>query len=260
MTDRPRTTSLQKQQILQNIQYKFQKIDPTFQIKNFIGQSTNLVGQQIKKWEKQSREKTVKELQVMKAIKSLRHPLILESYMEKPTFVEATKPETPYQSQHHQINSLSPQNQNTYEYMRKKSIKKPQTPLKKLFEQYSELVQDQFQNSSEEMKKLIQQYSSSEKVLDPFKTKTKHFEYFTPRQFSFTKKSKQNTSSYKLLGSPIYRKRELLVQKNNNNLQKLDELQTDLDNFRKYLKEIKKSNQKSFHKRQFLKGKLDFLL
>ncbi|CAD8152984.1 unnamed protein product [Paramecium pentaurelia] len=260
MTDRSRTTSFQKQQILQNIQIKFQKIDPTFQIKNFIGESTNLVGQQIKKWEKQSRERTVKEQQVMKAIKSLRHPLILESYMEKPIFIESIKPETPYDLEVPQQISQSPKNEHINEYRMIKSTKKPLSPLKKLFEQYSELVQEQFQNSSEEMKKLIQQYSNSEKAIDPFKQKTKYCEYFTPRQISIPKKNLQNSQSYKQIGSPMNRKREYLVQKNNNNLQKLDDLQSDLDNFRKHLKEIKKSNQQCFHKRQFLKGKLDFLL
>lgn len=33
----------------------------------------------------------------MKAIKSLRHPLYLDSYMEKPIFIESTKAETPYE-------------------------------------------------------------------------------------------------------------------------------------------------------------------
>ncbi|CAD8152749.1 unnamed protein product [Paramecium octaurelia] len=260
MSDRSRTTSFQKQQILANIQNKFQKIDPSFQIKNFIGESTNLVGQQIKKWEKQSRERTIKEQQVMKAIKSLRHPLVLESYIEKPIFMESTKPETPYEVEAPQQFSQSPKNEHTNEYLMIKSTKKPLSPLKKLFEQYSELVQEQFQNSSEEMKKLIQQYSNSEKTIVPLKQKTKNCEYFTPRQISVPKRNLQNSSSYKQIGSPFHRKREYLVQKNNNNLQKLDDLQSDLDNFRKYLKEIKKSNQQQFHKRQFLKGKLDFLL
>ncbi|CAD8066690.1 unnamed protein product [Paramecium sonneborni] len=257
MIDRSKATKLQ---ILKNLQQKFQKIDPNFKIKNFIGEKTNLVGQQIKKWEKQSRERTVKEQKVMKVIKTLRHPLILESYMEKSIFMEATQPETSFDLQPPKQTSQSPQNEDTFEYLIKKSIKKPLSPLKKLFEKYSELVQDQFQNSSEEMKKLIEQHSSSEKVLDPFKQKTINFEYFTPRQFSVTKKYKQNTPSFKQEGNSFNRKRDQLLQKNNNNLQKLDELQTDLDKFRKHLKEIKKSNQQSFHQRQFFKGKLDFLL
>lgn len=44
------------------MQYNFQKIDPSFQIKYFLGDNQNLVEYQLKKWEKQNRIKTTHEV------------------------------------------------------------------------------------------------------------------------------------------------------------------------------------------------------
>ncbi|CAD8050374.1 unnamed protein product [Paramecium primaurelia] len=254
MSDRSRTISLRKQQILEKIQYNFQKIDPAFQVKYFIGENSNLVEYQMNKWNRQSRQKTVYEQQIERAIKTLRHPFTLESYVDKPQFITPSSDKNHKEIKQNEEKTQIAKSPIKEETLTRNCIATPSSPLKKLFTQYQDLVKVQYITSSEQMKKLIQQYSDSEKPYSSSRNPE-----FTPSRQINLKRKKKGTNQFSLIPpSPIPRNREHLLQKNTNNLILLDELQDDLESFRKSLGEMQKFKN-LFPKRQQKKSKYDFL-
>ncbi|CAD8063496.1 unnamed protein product [Paramecium sonneborni] len=236
MSDRSRTISLRKQQILEKIQYNFQKIDPAFQIKYFIGENSNLLEYQMNKWNRQNRQKTVYEQQIEKAIKTLRHPFILQSYVDKPQFIQPCSVKNQIEIKQNDEKLQSSRSQPKEDLPIRNCIATPSSPLKKLFTQYQDLVKVQYITSSEKMKKLIQQYSDCEQPIQYSRNQE-----FTPSRTLNSKRKKKGLNQISLVPpSPLSRNREHLFQKNTNNILLLDELQSDLDSFRKSLGEMQK--------------------
>ncbi|TNV74781.1 hypothetical protein FGO68_gene16284 [Halteria grandinella] len=119
--------------------------------------------------------------------------------------------------------------------------------------QYSDLVKDQYANSSDQMKKIIDRYSDTEQTKRPQRLKFQ--EFYSPRPKTMTRQERNKTIYQNLPQSPIPKNREHLVIKNNENLWQLDDLQCELNGFKRSLFIMKQKNNQMRKKQNLKKPK-----